>query len=100
MDAAAKAAKHGEKMIEVRLRFWTDELAGAKGQVLPGHAWAAGVAHIERNPTHGITPDPPVPFNLLLGVGAAIEKVLIQHGVTLHPTSKMRRYLKTTGDKA
>jgi hypothetical protein len=41
MDAAAKAAKRGERMIEIRLRFWTDELAGAKGQVLPGHAWAA-----------------------------------------------------------
>jgi hypothetical protein len=31
VDAAANAVRHGETMIEVRLRFWTDELAGARG---------------------------------------------------------------------
>jgi hypothetical protein len=29
----------------------------------------------------------------LLDVGAVIEKVLIDHGVTLHPDSRMRKYL-------
>jgi hypothetical protein len=31
--AVAKDARHGEMMIEVRVRFWTDEIAGGPGAV-------------------------------------------------------------------
>jgi hypothetical protein len=95
---AAREAKHGEKMIEVKVRFWTDGITPGAGKVLPKNAWTSGVVRIDSNKSHGITPQSPVPFNSLLDVGAAIEKVLINHGITLHPSRKMRKYVPKSID--
>jgi hypothetical protein len=92
--AASLEAQHGEKMIEVKLRFWTNNLAGDAGKVVPKHAWSAGVVRIERNPSHGITPGKPRPFHSLLDIGAVIEKVLLEHQVVLHPSRQMKKYMK------
>jgi len=90
-----KPAKHGKKMIELRVRFWTDNIA-PKGRIQPKHAWAHGVVRIEPNEEHGIKPLSPVPFNSLMEVGTAMEKVLIKHGIVLHAEGKkMQKYLKT-----
>jgi hypothetical protein len=91
-DIQSREAKQGQKMIEVKLRFWTNDIA-EEGKVIPKHAWAAGVARIERNPSHGITPGKPEPFHSLLDIGAVIEKVLIKHGIVLHPSRKMQKYV-------
>jgi hypothetical protein len=87
-------AKQGEKMIEIKLRFWTDGIAPEHGKIVPKHAWTGGVVRIERNKSHGIEPDNPKPFNSLLDVGAVIEKMLIENEIILHPNQKMRKYLK------
>jgi hypothetical protein len=92
MVTSAKAIQ-GEKMIEVRLRFWTNDIAAGQGSVVPKHAWASGVVRIERNNTHGIKPKKPKPFRSLLDVGAVIEKVLIEHGIVLHPDKRMQKYI-------
>ena len=89
-----KVASHGEKMIEVKLRFWTNEIAGESGKIKPRHAWTSGVARIERNDSHGIKPGNPVPFNSLLEIGTAVEKVLIKHNITLHIGKNMNKYLE------
>lgn len=86
-------ARHGERMIEVRVRFWTDNIAEERGRVVPGHAWASGVVRIARNQAHGISPQKPIPFNSLLDLTAIIEKTLIRNGIRLHTSRKMRRYL-------
>lgn len=41
------------------------------------------------------TPNAPVPFHTLLGIGTAIEKVLIDHEITIHPHRKMSKYVET-----
>lgn len=92
VDIESREAKQGERMIEVKLRFWTNDIASEPGKVVPKHAWASGVVRIERNKSHGIAPSNPRPFNSLLDVGAIIEKVLIDHGVILHPDRKMQKY--------
>src|ERR1700704_1554739 len=89
----ARQAKYGEKMIEVKVCFFTDGIAASAGSVEPKNAWTRGAVRIDTNKSHGITPQNPVIFNSLLEVGAAIEKVLINHGITLHPSPKMRKYL-------
>jgi hypothetical protein len=89
-----KDAVHGEKMIEVKLRFWTNNLAGKKGKIIPKHAWAGGVVRMERNDLHGIKPTSPAPFHSLLDVGSVIEKTLIKHGIVLHPGRRMKKYFK------
>lgn len=85
-------AKHGEKMIEVKLRFWTNKIATGDDQIIPKHAWCAGVVRIERNKSHGIIPGKPLPFHSLLDVGAVIEKVLIENEIKLHPSRRSRKY--------
>ena len=89
----ARDASHGERMLEIKPYFWTDGLA-EKGKVIPKHAWSAGMVSIERNKTHGIVPSRTKPFNSLLDIGSVIEKVLIEHGVVLHPSKKMKKYVK------
>lgn len=86
-------AEHGERMIEVKLRFWTNSIANGKGTIKPKHAWSGGVVRMESNASHGIKPKNPKPFHSLLDVGAVIEKVLIQHGIQLHPGRRMRKYI-------
>jgi len=81
-------------MIEIKLRFWTNGIARGKGKIVPKHAWTAGVARMERNKTHGIEPGKPKPFHSLLDVGQVIEKTLIEHGITLRPGTKMKKYLR------
>lgn len=91
--AADREAQHGERMIEVKIRFWTDGLASESGKILPKHAWASGVVRMDSNRSHGISPKNPVPFNSLLDVGAKIEQVLLDHGVVLHRSTRMKKYI-------
>ena len=90
-DFASREAKQGEKMIEVKPRFWTNNIADEPGKVIPKHAWAGGVVRIERNKSHGIGPSNPLPFHSLLDVSAAIEKVLIKHGIVLNPGPRIKK---------
>ena len=90
--AQSRKAQQGERMLEVKVRFWTNDLAGPKGSVVPKHAWPGGTVRMERNETHGIKPKAPRPFNSLMELPAVIEKVLIDHGVVLHLNQRMRRY--------
>jgi hypothetical protein len=85
-------ALHGEKMIEVKLRFWTNDLAEGEGKIRPRHAWASGVVRMTRNKTHGIVPGDPIPFHSLLDIGRAVEAALIEHDVELHAPRRMRKY--------
>lgn len=85
-------AIHGEKMVEVKIRFWTNDIAPKKGAIIPKHAWTSGVVRMERNDSHGIKPRAPLPFHSLLDVGSAIEKVLVKHGIVLHAGRRMRKY--------
>ena len=87
-------AKHGERMIEVKIRFWTNDIAEGDGVIIPKHAWASGVVRMERNESHGIIPESPKPFHSLLDLTAVIEKVLISHGITLYANRKMKKYFK------
>lgn len=79
-------------MIEVKVRFWTNDLADEKGRVLPRHAWSSGVVRVESNKTHGSFPGSPRPFHSMLDLNAVVERVLIEHGVVLHPSRRMRKY--------
>ena len=86
--------KYGEKMIEVKVRFWTNDIAGKKGQILPKHAWTSGVVRMERNDSHGIVPGYPSPFNSLMEIPMVIEKVLMKHDIKLHCDHKMGKYIE------
>ena len=91
---AARTAKHGDKMIEVRIRFWTDGIAEQKDTIIPKHAWDSGVVVMDSNKSHGIAPESPQPFNSILDLQSAIAKVLTEHGVTLRAHRKLRKLIQ------
>ena len=95
-----KEPKHGEKTIELNVRFWTDEISAEKGKILPKHAWASGVVHTTRNESHGITPKDPIPFNSPMELPLAVEKALLAHGIVLHADSRMKKYFAAGDDSA
>jgi hypothetical protein len=80
-------------MIEIRVRFWTDQLVEGKGKIRPKHAWAAGIVNVDRNEPHGLVPGEDVPFESLLDLPAKIERLLIHHGVKLHLSARERKYI-------
>jgi hypothetical protein len=87
-----REAEQGERMIEVKVRFWTNDIAEGEGMIRPKHAWSSGVVRMERNNSHGIKPHNPRPFHSLMDLPAIIEKVLIEHGIVFHPSRKMTKY--------
>jgi hypothetical protein len=91
-NVESREAKHGEKMIEIKIRFWTDELC-ERGKVVPKHALTSGIVRIKPNKTHGIESGKGMPFNSLLDLGTAIEKILKQHGIVLHVSGGMKAYI-------
>jgi hypothetical protein len=86
--------KHGEKMIEVKIKFWTNGIANREGYIMPKHAWGSGVVYMERNESHGIIPRNPRHFHSLMDISSVIEKVLIQHEITLNKGRVMEKYLE------
>ena len=90
----SREAKYGERMIEVRVRFFTDGIAEGEGEIMPKHGWTSGVVSMARNESHGISPKNPRPFNSLMDLPRIIERVLIEHGVKLHRTGKTAKYIR------
>jgi hypothetical protein len=93
-NIAAQEAAQDKKMIEIKIRFWTNDIADEKGKLVPKHAWSSGTVRIERNKRHGIKPGKAQLFHSLLDVGSAVEKVLLEQGIVLHPSKRMRKYVQ------
>lgn len=92
-DIEDREAQQGERMIEVKIRFWTNDIAEGDGVIRPKHAWSSGVVRMERNKSHEIVPQAPLPFHSLLDLTAAIEKALLNHGIKLHLSRRMVKYI-------
>ncbi len=95
-DLEEREAEQGERMIEVKVRFWTNNIAEGKGIILPKHAWSSGVVRMEKNTSHGIIPKSPVVFHTLMDLPSVIERVLIEHEIILHRSRKMKKYFDTS----
>ena len=86
-ERKVKNVSHDQRMIEVKLRFWTANV-GEPGSILQKHAWTNGVVRMEPNEMHGIRPGAPRTFQSLSELSGVVEKVLIEHGITLHLSNK------------
>jgi hypothetical protein len=94
-DIEQREAQQGEHMIEIKVRFWTNNIAEGKGVILPKHAQSSGVVRIKSNKSHGILPQKALPFHSLMDLTSVIEKVLVAQGITLHSSRKMKKYFDT-----
>lgn len=95
---AAISAPHGEKMIQLDIRLFTDDIAGP-GKIVPKHAWDTGMVTVQTNLSHGLKKGNPIPFNSLLDLPGSIEQVLIRQGIILHSGSRSRKYLRSNAPK-
>ena len=86
---------HGDKMIEVRVRFWTNNISKKKGRLVPRECWDAGTIAMDTNKLHGIKSKTPKGFGSLTGMVKVMEAVLTGHGVKLHMSGQNRRLYKT-----
>ena len=88
-------ANWGQRMIEVKVRFWTDDIATQRGKIIQKECWDSGVVRIARNKTHGIVPIEPIPFNSLLDLPAKMEQLFLKSGIKIHLGRSSRRYTKS-----
>ena len=94
MATNSRKALRGERMIVVKVSFWTDSIAEGKGMIRPKHALGSGVVRLQRNRAHRIRPQKDLKFNSVMELLAVIERVLIQARVKLHPSRRMKRYVR------
>lgn len=85
-------ARQGQRMIEVTVRFWTDDIADQDGHIIPKHCWSSGVVRVSPNQSHGINGTKPVPFNSLSQIITTIEDLFISHGIKVRSGHHERRY--------
>lgn len=78
-----KKVPHGQKMIEVRLRFWTNAIAKKKDHIVPKHCWDHGTLYIVENEGHEVKHRWKA-FRSLTEVSRVIEKLLQEDGITIH----------------
>ena len=71
------------------VRFWTNEIAGP-GPIKPKHGWDSGMIHITANPSHRLKSIKAVPFQSLMDLPRAMEKVIIECELTLLSGTKVR----------
>ena len=96
MSHAGKAVKANrkERMIEIRVRFFTNGMDSRSGYIIPKHAWPNGTVQMDRNESHGIEPDAVQHFASLMEIPLAIEKVLIKHGIKIQNARRMGQYIE------
>ncbi len=96
MSHAGKAvkAKYRERMIEVRVRFFTNGIDPRKGYIVPKHGWPNGTVQIDRNESHGIEPGNALHFASLMEIPLAIEKMLIKHDIKIHRARRLANYIE------
>jgi hypothetical protein len=81
-----KKGIHGKKMIEIKIRLWTDGIADEEDHIFPKKAWDSGVIYVTPNDLHGIKSNSPVVFNSFGSILKTLEKVLISQGIQLWPS--------------
>ena len=84
-------AAHGERMIELRVRFWTNGIASDEGKIGPRHAWDSGTVELRSNESHGIVSKQTFHFYSLAELPSVVEKALITNGVKLHADEHSRK---------
>lgn len=90
-----KEAVNGKKMIEVKVRFWTNGIAEGESKIIPKECWDAGVVRLTSNRSHGITPQKPIMFHSLMDITAKIEKDLMSHEIKLHLGNRSQKMYKS-----
>ena len=91
VEAREADPARGDRMIELRVRFWTNGIASDEGKIVPRHAWDSGTVEMRSNESHGIVAKQAYHFYSLPELPYVIEKALISNGVRLHVDTHGRK---------
>lgn len=86
-------APYGQKMIEVTVRFWTNNISKKRGYIVKKECWDSGTVYMIENPAHGITSGNLLQFHSLMDLPSKIEALFISNNVKLHPGRLSRKYI-------
>ena len=87
--------QYGEKMLELAVRFWTNDISTRPGYIVKKECWDSGVVRVKKNRSHGIRVDgDPIPFNSLLDLAGKIEAALIAARIKLHLGDRSRKLIR------
>ena len=90
-----REAVYGKKMVEIKVRFWTNDIAEGEGKIIPKECWDSGVVRLSSNKSHDIVSKKPIMFDSLMDLTAKIEKALISHGIKLHLGNRSQKMYKS-----
>jgi hypothetical protein len=85
-------AQHGERMVQISVRFWTNNLASKKRHIVPKHVWDCGMVQMDTNGSHGIKSQAPTPFHSLAQLSGIVERVILKHGLNVHHGYGTKKY--------
>lgn len=89
MTKRVKNVPVGERMIELRIRFWTNDIDGnPKGTITQRVCWDGGVVYAVRNRSHGIRRKGESRFRGLCQLLCSVEKVLEKQDIRLQKGPK------------
>lgn len=77
-------ATYSDKIIQVKIRFWTDGIAKKEGHIIPKHCYSSGYVLIAASRIHGIPTGIKAPFVSISGLPKAIDKVMAEAQLILH----------------
>ncbi len=84
MGKRVKDVPVGERTIELRIRFWTNDIDGnPKGTITQRVCWDGGYVYVGNNKSHGIKNEGGSHFSGLCQLLCSVEKVLDKHDIRL-----------------
>ena len=86
-------ARDNEKMIELKIKFFTNNISVWKDYVVKKLGWQSGYVYASINKTHGIESKKPVFFHSLMELPQAIEETLLKQDIKLKSTKRTKEYL-------
>jgi hypothetical protein len=92
----SKFIKRGKRQIVLEVRFNTDSMVPDKplGTIVPKNMWDNGMVRVRANPEHGLKSQTPIHFNSFAEILLAIETTIRDSGLTLHTSSRSRKYVR------
>ena len=84
-------AKKGEKTIEVRIYFFTNNISKKKGEINQKECWESGRVMVTPNKSHGIKSKRAETFSSVSSLTRTIEKVLISQNIKIHPGKQTKQ---------
>jgi hypothetical protein len=86
-----RETKAENKMIQIKVYLWTDQLAPKKGAILPKHAWEGGWVFLPANKLHGIRANRKKAFHRFSELLDTVGDILRQNGINIHEAPPRRK---------